>query len=165
VLCLGNELLADDGVGLLVADHLRSHPRPGLDVVSACDYGFRLLDYLVGVPVLIVVDAIQTGTAPVGSIHVFPERCLRPPLAGSPHYAGLSEALALGRCLNLKMPDCVVLVAVEVADYSTLGGTLHPAVRAAVPKAVGAVEDLVAAWLCGESSPSDLASADRLCRL
>ena len=45
ILCLGNELLADDAFGLVAAEELRRR-FPQLDVVFTTDSGFHLIDYL-----------------------------------------------------------------------------------------------------------------------
>ena len=45
ILCLGNELLADDAFGLAAAEELRRR-FPQMDVVFTTDSGFHLIDYL-----------------------------------------------------------------------------------------------------------------------
>jgi len=51
VLCLGNELLADDAFGFIAAERIkRSFPQ--LDVVSSSDSGFHLMDYLTDIDLL-----------------------------------------------------------------------------------------------------------------
>ena len=47
ILCLGNELLADDAFGLVAAEELRRR-FPQMDVVFTTDSGFHLLDNLIG---------------------------------------------------------------------------------------------------------------------
>ncbi|MBM3792326.1 MAG: hydrogenase maturation protease [Acidobacteria bacterium] len=138
VLCLGNSLLADDAFGFAVAEQLR-RDQPGLDVVESSAAGFDLLDCAVGATRLVVVDTFQTGSAPPGSVHIFRESDVRPAAGCAPHYVGLFEALQLGKALALALPEEVTILAVEPADCLTVGGTMHPAVRAAV----GAVADLV----------------------
>jgi hydrogenase maturation protease len=138
VLCLGNELLADDALGLVAAEELRRR-FPRLDVVFTTDSGFHLLDYLSDCTLLVVVDSIQTGQVPGGTLLVFPNADIQSPSGPSPHYVGLFETLQLGRKLVLPVPEEVIILAVEAVDCLTLGGEMHPAVKSAV----GLVAELV----------------------
>ncbi len=140
VLCLGNELLADDAFGPLVAAQLRRNPE--LEVVEASTSGFDLLDFLLDARRLVVIDAIQTGRAEPGTVHLFQEQDLESAPGASPHYTGLFEALALGRALRLAVPEDVILIAVEAADLTTVGGPVHPAVSAALREVTGLVENI-----------------------
>jgi hydrogenase maturation protease len=135
LLGLGNELLADDAFGLLVADEVAARV-PELEVVRSSESGFALLDPLTGVARVIIADTIQTGKAPPGTLLFFDLDELAGPPAGAPHGAGIREVLALGRALGLPVAEQVWVVAVEAADCATLGGAMHPAVAAAIPAAV-----------------------------
>lgn len=137
VLCLGNELLADDALGPAVA--ARFERFRGDSVVYTSATGVALLDDVLNVSDLLVVDSIQTGTAKPGTVHIFLEEDLQAAPGPSSHYVGLFETLALGRRLHLSVPKQVVIVAVEAADTSTIGAAMHPAVRAAVPSVVNLV--------------------------
>lgn len=139
ILCLGNELLADDAFGQCVAEELRRR-FPHMDVVFTTDSGFHLIDYLSEISRLIVVDTILTGAVPPGTLHVLSTSDIKSLPGPSPHYVGLFETLQLARELLLNVPNDVVILAVEAADCLTLGGTMHPAVKSAV----GLVAELVA---------------------
>lgn len=132
ILCLGNPLLADDAFGFRVAEELR-RVWPQADIVETSAAGFDLLDLTLGASRLLVVDTFQTGAAPPGTVEVFRENDLQPEPGASPHYVGLFEALRLGKELALPVPQEVAIIAVEPADCRTVGGAMHPAVRAAVP--------------------------------
>jgi hydrogenase maturation protease len=146
---LGNELLADDAFGQVVAEELRRR-FPHLDVVFTTDSGFHLIDYLSDVSRLIVVDTILSGAVPPGTLHVLSTSDIKSLPGPSPHYVGLFETLQLARELLLNVPDDVVILAVEAADCLTLGGAMHPAVKSAV----GLVADLVAE-IARRSKPAD----------
>jgi len=135
VLCLGNDLVADDAVGYEAAAELRRR-LPGVDVVESATSGLYLLDEVVGVDRLVVVDAVATGRADPGTVHVFREGDLEVVHGGSQHYVGLFETLELVRALDLDGPDDVVLVCVEVADTLTIGGEITPPVQAALPRLI-----------------------------
>ena len=135
VLCLGNDLMGDDGVGPAVARRLRRLHLPGVEVVESAESGLRLLDHL-ETPHLIVVDAVSSGNAPPGTVFVLEPQQLPATQGVSPHYVGLREALELGRALGMAVPQQVTLLAVETADCQTVGGPMHPAVEHAVHQVV-----------------------------
>jgi hydrogenase maturation protease len=169
VLCLGNELIADDGLGILVARLLCRRlaeagtpvpPGPSLDhaltarafelpavgvveIVETALTGMYLLEAVAGAGQLIVVDTIVTGAVDPGSILELGESDLASPQGGSPHYVGLLETLDLARALGLDVPAGVVFVAVEAGDYRTVGGPMTPSVGAAVLPVVERVISLV----------------------
>lgn len=139
ILCLGNELLADDAFGFVAAEELRRR-LPQLDVVFTSASGFHLIDYLSGVRLLLVVDTIHTGSTPPGTLYVLRSSDFKSLSGPSPHYVGLFETLQLARELLLNVPEEVIILAVEAADCLTLGGEMHGAVKSAL----GLVSDLVA---------------------
>ena len=162
VLCLGNELIADDAMGIVAAGRLverlaaagcpaparPSHdpavtvrafelPRVGaVEVVETALTGMYLLESVVGASRLIVLDTVVTGTADPGTVVELAEGDLVGPRGGSPHYIGLLETLDLARALGLDVPAEVAIVAVEAGDSMTVGGAMTAPVEAAVPSVV-----------------------------
>lgn len=135
LLGLGNEILGDDAFGILVARDVGSVVSPDeVEVATSSESGLHLLDYILDCARLIVVDTIHTGRADPGTIYVLREEDLPAARASCPHGVGLFDALALARKLGLPTPEEVTIIAAEAADCLTVGGAMHPAVRAAVPK-------------------------------
>jgi hydrogenase maturation protease len=145
VLCLGNELLADDSLGSVVAEQIRRFAPPGVEVVSTPEAGFHLLDYVLDTFFLIVIDTVITGSTPPGTLYELREQEFRTSWGGSPHYIGLHETLSTARALHLAVAENVVLLAVEAADCSTLGGQMNPAVRQAIPMVLDRVREMLEA--------------------
>lgn len=144
LLGLGNEILADDAFGILVAREIeRLIPRQ-IEVVCSSAAGFNLLDDLLGASHLIVVDTIVTGTAGPGTVHVFSVDQISTSPCVAPHFLGLVEVLAVGRQLHLNVPKNTIVIAVEAADCATIGGVMHPDVRSAITGAVGLVRRFAA---------------------
>jgi hydrogenase maturation protease len=141
VLGLGNDVLTDDAVGLHIARSAaaRLGGRPDAVVRETMEMGLALLDEIVGFDSLVVVDAIQTGRAPAGTIHEFDAGSLSGHNLSAPHFLGVAETLLLGRRLGLPMPDRVRVVAVEAEDPFTLGTRMTAAVEAAVEAAAARV--------------------------
>jgi len=141
VLGLGNDILSDDAVGLLVARAVRDRLEGGesIAVVESVEMGLALLDFVVGYRDLIVVDAILTGQAKPGSVHEVAPGQLQVLPKASPHFVGVGETLALGRTLGMAMPERVTILAVEVADPFTMGTQMSPSLRTALPEVVDRV--------------------------
>jgi hydrogenase maturation protease len=142
VVCLGNDLIADDALGPEVAERLR-HRGVGARVLEPSEAGLGLLDEIVGTKRLVVVDTVVTGGAPPGTVHVVPGDDLPAVPVGAPHAVGLFEALQLGRALGLAVPPQVTVVAVEAGDLTGIGSPMTPPVRAAVDRVVDLVIGLV----------------------
>lgn len=169
VLGLGNDLLADDGFGLIAARSLAGDTSPGVEVACSAAAGLALLDALEGATHVLVLDtwprngkpgtvysaelglSPARGSEPRGS-STRPEQELRPapeivlPRGTSLHYVGLLDALALGRCLGLPVPSRVACVGVEPGDCETVGGAMTEAVRMALPEALRRARQIIEAW-------------------
>lgn len=143
ILCLGNDILADDALGFLVADYLREFAFPEIDIVSSAESGFHLLDYVLDIHTLIVIDTVKTDLTPPGTIYQLRPHEMQVATGGSPHYTGLSETLTLARRLNLRVADNVFMLAVECSDCLTVGGEMSPAVRAAIPQLLAELHRLL----------------------
>jgi hydrogenase maturation protease len=143
VLGLGNPILTDDGIGILVVSALAALPLPsGVDTAEASLGGLRLLEVIAGYGRLILVDAIQTAGGRPGEVSTPDPGKLHASLhSGSTHDLSFSGALKLGRELGMDIPgdSDITIVAVEVEDVRSLGETPTPAVEAAIPRAVEAV--------------------------
>ncbi len=148
VLGLGNDILTDDAVGLLVARAVaeRLGEDPTVAVRETTEMGLALLDEIADFDALVLVDAVQTGRAPPGHIHECDIADLPQVTATSPHFIGVGETLGFGRRLGLAMPGRVRVIAIEVADPYTLGTEPTAAVMPAVELAVERVVALVGAW-------------------
>lgn len=145
VLCLGNDLRRDDGVGWAVASALGADPPANAVVRCSALSGLHLLDELEGHEHVIVVDAIATGRHPPGTVLEGP---LASRVAGggpSPHAFSLPAVLAIGRRTGLALPSRIDVVAVEVGRGAGIGEGLGVAVRRAVPRAAAAVSRLIRA--------------------
>jgi hydrogenase maturation protease len=104
VVCVGNELIADDAIGYEVYTRLQVMDLPsGARIEFAGVGGLALLDYLTGEEqAMILVDAVQLGSD-AGTIHCLPWDAL--PSCGnaaiSAHGIGLKETIDIGTILIL----------------------------------------------------------------
>jgi hydrogenase maturation protease len=145
VLCLGNEIVSDDGFGPEIARRLNADEKDvGADVLFAPVAGFQLLDLLNGRERVLIVDTIRTQDGKPGTLHFFAAGTLTPShhLTTS-HQISLPSALELGKLLGADMPHVVDVLAVEAQDLETLAEELTPPVRAALSEA----ETLIREWI------------------
>ncbi len=146
VVCIGNDLVADDGVGKAVHAGLEKSRLPtGTRLEYLGLGGIELLEELAGEERLVVVDAVQFGSAP-GTVHILdwaglPSMVPRPV---SGHGIGIREAIEVGRRLYPeKSPQYIHMVGIEGRCFDQLGQGLTAEVAAAVPLAVAAVLQLL----------------------
>jgi hydrogenase maturation protease len=148
VLGLGNPLLRDDGVGLVLLEQLRARGpwRPHVELVDGGTWGMSLLPVLAEHARVLVLDAVRSGAAPGtvlrGDADDLP-RLYRRRL--SPHQIDLAEVLAAAE-LTGGVPADLVVVGVEPAAVDGPDVTLTDEVAAAVPRALAEAERILAGW-------------------
>lgn len=140
---LGNPILSDDAVGLIVARMVHARvDNQGVELVEAATAGMDIIDLIEGYDRVILIDAIQTAEGSVGELYrLGPGDILSTPRLASPHDLDLGEVLALGSKLGQAMPAEVVIYAVEVADPYTFGEELTPELRGRLPQLVDEIVD------------------------
>jgi hydrogenase maturation protease len=143
VLCLGNDLLADDALGIVVAERMGERSSGDIDIVATMETGFGLLEYLLDVRRMVVVDTVMSGKAEPGTVYVVKEEDMKEVPGGSPHYIGLFEGLNLGRALHISVPEELVVVAVECGDCRTVGGSMSQSVQDSIPVVLQQVSEII----------------------
>lgn len=146
VVCIGNDLAADDGVGREIFLQLSQEVLPeGVRLSFLGLGGIDLIEQLEGEEKLIVVDAVQFGVE-VGSVHLLDWDSL-PHMAPRPvsgHGIGVREAVEV--CKRLypeRVPQKTWLVGIEGGCFDELGGSLSPEVKKAVPEAIRIILRLI----------------------
>ncbi len=140
---LGRPDRGDDGVGPAVVSRLDLENRPDVDSMLL-DEPTSLIDLWTGRELVIVVDAVSSGSPP-GTIHTIDATTgplpTGPWAAAGSHAFGLGAAVELARALD-RLPTRLLLVGVEV-EATDHGRGLSHAVAAAVGPAAAAVSEAV----------------------
>ncbi len=144
ILGLGNDLLGDDGIGLLAAEALRGREGPGVSIRTSAQAGLYLLEQLQGFEDAIVVDSVL-GPHP-GEVRELQGADLHEVSVPSAHYVGLPEALALARASGLDVPRRLRIFGIEIDVSQRIGSVPSPAVRASLPLVASAVARAAEAW-------------------
>ncbi|MDU0459768.1 MAG: hydrogenase maturation protease [Geobacteraceae bacterium] len=147
VVCIGNDLVADDAAGHEIYLRLQKMVLPlEVRLEYAAVGGIAILDRLTGrESTMIVVDAVQFGLPP-GTVH-----CLNwdelPDLgvgALSGHDIGLRETVAIGKLLYPeKLPERIILVGVEGRCFNRTRDAMTPETAAALDDAVQLIRNLI----------------------
>jgi hydrogenase maturation protease len=149
VIGLGNPLFGDDGVGWRIAGQVQRYFESlalPVEVDFSAMGGLHLMERLEGYTQVVLIDAILTGTQPMGHVFCALLDDLPDLSAGhlsSAHDTTLQTALKLGQELGLVLPDKVHIVAVEARQIYDLTEELTPAVAAAVSQAAWRVVETV----------------------
>ena len=151
VIGLGNPILGDDGVGWKVVEAVSGQPSAvGAEQPLEFEYlslgGLSLMERMLGYERVIIVDSMETGQSPVGSVSVFPLASLPDPMAGhsaSAHDATLITALRTAEQLGANIPRQIDIVAIEAKNVYDFSEELSHPVAAAVPLAVEKVIELL----------------------
>lgn len=131
ILGMGNTLLNDDAVGIIVKRYLQLHLNNSckIDFKETSWGGFRIIDLLRGYDYAIVIDSIKTGQKECGYIHHLKTSDLLPTLRlNSYHDINFITAIKLAEALNEKMPSDIDIFAVEVEDTTMISESMTTAV-------------------------------------
>lgn len=124
VLGMGNPLLSDDGVGLVVAERLKGK-LPGVDVWSETMIGLGLIHQVLGYDKIFVIDAMTTGDLAPGEIKIIHrEDKLGTRHLFSSHGMNFYELMELGVYLGYAMPEIGALYGIAINREVYFGESL-----------------------------------------
>ena len=136
---LGNPIMSDDAIGLVVAQEVLRR-LPGIEGDLSASGGFDVLDCVLGYDRAVIIDAMVTGKFPAGTVRrVDPGGGLATLRVTDSHGMNFLRALEVGRITGADMPDEVIVYGIEVADPKTIGDELSPDVAARTGEIVDAI--------------------------
>ncbi len=114
VVGVGNILLSDEGVGVVVAKELIKEQLPtGVEVIDAgCSLADALLNFE-GLERVIIIDAVR-GSGQPGDVYMFDASVLKkdgisPKCSASLHEIGIAESIALAELSGWEAPEITVI--------------------------------------------------------
>lgn len=149
VLGIGNLLWADEGFGVRAVEALAAGwaMAEGVEILDGGTQGIYLVDRVSDCRRLLVFDAVDYGLVP-GTMKLV-RGAEVPRFMGakkmSLHQTGFQEVLSAAALLG-REPDELLLVGVQPLDIDSWGGGLTPEMAAAIPSAVAAALEQLAAW-------------------
>ena len=146
VLGIGNPLRSDDGVGIHVIEALKAENLgKSVDIKEGLS-GLDMLNAIIGYERIIMIDAIKTG-GESGTIYKLSVEDLHAQQTldtFSTHDVDIPTMLKLGRDLYPgKIPEDIVIIAVEAEDIETFSETCTPKVKKAIHDVVQLIKELV----------------------
>jgi hydrogenase maturation protease len=147
VLGLGNDILGDDGVGLLAARELKKQiENLPLDVSETALAGFELLDMLQGYEKVLILDAVVTKKHQPGTVLELSAEQFKHATAVSPHYGGLPEVLKLAEKLQIEFPTDIRILAVEIEPPYQLREGLSSVIQSSISNLIQRAKEILHNW-------------------
>jgi len=143
ILGIGNYLMADEGLGVHLAERLlKEELPPGVDVLDGGTGGFHLLEYFEQYERVIIVDATLDDNPP-GTIRLIkPKFAADFPQAMSTHDIGLKDLVGALQLLGT-MPE-IDLYVVSIKSIQDQGIELNPEISATVNNLISVIKDFIA---------------------
>ncbi|MCD1294442.1 hydrogenase [Methanocella sp. CWC-04] len=138
ILGCGNALVGDDGVGIRVIEKLQEMDLPeNVECIDAGVGGLNILSWIEDADKVVIIDAVQTGNEPAGTIYRFTDKELPPSgmFMLSLHDLNLVDTINVGRMVQ-KMPSEIIIYGVEVKRLIEFTKELTPEVEAAIPELI-----------------------------
>ncbi|VUT24055.1 MAG: Hydrogenase maturation protease [Candidatus Methanolliviera sp. GoM_oil] len=139
ILGMGNPILSDDGVGLLIAKEVGRRIE-GVEVVTTTSVGLNLLDLVVGYDKIFLIDALTTGEKIIGELvklkggkttsHLF-----------SSHGINFFELLQIGKEFGYRMPEVGEIYGIEIGGEVSFGEELSLELREKIPYIIESIVD------------------------
>jgi hydrogenase maturation protease len=137
VLGMGNTLLSDDGIGIIIERYLEQELSGvrEIDFVETSWGGFRIIDILSGYDYAVIADSIKTANKPQGHIYHLKVNDFLPTLRlTSYHDINFATALELAETLGIKIPKDIDIFAVEVENNYTISEQIDPVLWKSIKK-------------------------------
>jgi len=144
ILALGNPILSDDGVAHEVADRLAKRlksssttPNIQYDIIKSSAATMDIIPKLAGYHRLVVVDAVQLGSAPFGTVHRFSLTELASTVhPSSPHDINFATAFQMAKQWGYHIPEDVRIYGIEVKELSRFSQGCTPEITEKLHKIV-----------------------------
>jgi hydrogenase maturation protease len=141
ILGMGNPILSDDGVGLVVARQLAQRIE-GAQVETSPIIGLGLLDLVAGYDRIYVIDAMCTRNGTIGEIRKIDEEGREGTLhLFSSHGVHFFELMKMGRDCGLPMPEIGGVYGIEIGSSVSFGERLTDHLRGKVDSICEAIRE------------------------
>lgn len=153
IVFLGNLLMSDDKIGIILGERLKEKlEKKGLKVEILEKTGFELIDYLSGYEKAVIVDSVVTGKK-TGELTIYDLRKVDFIPSPSPHASGILDAIYLMDALGLSPPQECYLIGIEVKDPYTISESISPVLEKRIPELEKKVFNIILSLLFKQNLP------------
>jgi hydrogenase maturation protease len=131
ILGLGNDILTDDAIGPKLVKRLE-HDFTGKEYrfLSAAVGGLEIMELIKDFDQAIIIDAIKTEKGNPGDIyHLTPDNFRETLHVSSFHDVSFLAALKLAGQMDIKLPDKIDIIAIEIVEDLVFSNELSPALQ------------------------------------
>lgn len=138
---IGNPYRCDDRIGLEIADILdRKMHGDHIVVRSGSIEGMAMLDEILGFDRVIFIDSIKTKDGKPGDTYrISIEQLQENRSLSSSHGIDFVTAVRLGKKFGYKMPESVIVYAIEIEDNASYEEECTEKVKMSIPKIVSRI--------------------------
>ena len=131
ILGIGNEILTDDGIGPKLVKQLEKESSLGNAVYETASMGgLDILEFIKEFNIVIFIDAIKTKGGIPGDIYYLTTENFRETLhLSSLHDISFLHAIELGRQLQIKVPEEIHIIAIEIVEDLVFDDKFSPEIE------------------------------------
>ncbi|MFP4687756.1 MAG: hydrogenase maturation protease [bacterium] len=142
ILGFGNDILADDGIGLYLARDIGE--KLGIDWVHCSIYGFEIIEKMAGYSTIFIIDSVVEPDDPPGKIYSYAlddfKNCRH---LSSPHTTNFSAGIEFARRSGLPVPADFFIYGVNVIETSRFSENLSLKLQRLYPEAKEKLQDKI----------------------
>jgi len=142
IIGLGNDILTDDGIGIKLCHEMQKYlSADKIDFDTASLGGLEILEFIQGFKNVIFIDAIKTTVGIPGTVYYFtPSDFKETSNLSNLHDVSFLTALEIGKKLNMKIPESMHIIAVEIVEDLTFSEDFTPEIQKKYPEIVAEVK-------------------------
>ena len=149
ILGLGSSIRGDDGVGIYLANKLKTKfIAPSIDVLASEETGYRLLDLLEDYQRLIVIDSIEGCLTRKFALRLTAKDFQIKSKPSSSHQVGIFNLIKIGKRLGLSMPSRVIIYGIPIErQKDRFNQMISKKIKKTIPKLFSLIKKEVEIWL------------------
>jgi len=132
VIGIGNTLLSDDGVGIVVAKRIRERIE-SVDIAEVNTVGIPLLDYISGYDKVIFIDSATMKDIPTGTVQEFSLEEIKKSYPFMTHGVNLPLTIEFGKRCGEDVPADIKIYGIGTRDTTTFSENCTGEVEKAIP--------------------------------
>jgi len=145
ILGMGNDILTDDGIGIKITKVLeKKFPFPNIIYNTLSLGGMEIIEYIKNFNSVVIIDAIKTLNGVPGTVYQFmPSDFKETTHLSNVHDISFLTALKLAKELDIKIPETIIIIAIEIVEDMVFSNDFTPQVQEKYPEIIEEVSIIV----------------------